>query len=311
MDMNKYNNILTYELLNDLYTNKLMTIDEIGEYLKIGHTTISKYIDNFGIIKMTPQERNIKKLANICFSESEISVIRGALLGDGTITKFNNMGMFSYSSTSFEHVAYVKSYLDNFVLSDVAIKKPKNKNNIYCFTTKRLPQLKTEADLWYENYKRYNCKRNIPNDLILNPLMCLIWYIGDGGIRTRRKNNSQILSLATNNFKKECIEDILIPQLKDFEARLESTSNEGQYLITIPKRKMQGFLDYIGECPFEDYQHKWNVIPYKRNRYIDENLIKEMYDRELTYTQMASLSGYGKTTLVRYIKKLRTNNIIV
>lgn len=298
--------------------NQLKTIDEIEKQTKVGHTTISKYLKKYDIDKISVRERNIRRKSDIKLSSNEQDVILGGLLGDGCIfidkQSYNN-AMFMYSSTSKQHTEFIYSYLRN-LCSDKGIRETHQKNrshNLYNFNTRKIPILAKIWAEWYEQQKdgKYS-KRNIPSDLKLNQLICLIWYIGDGGLRTRKKGINfpqQALSLATNNFKKEYIEDILLPQLSEFDAYLEATSNEGQYLITIPRRKISDFLSYIGDCPFDDYRYKWDIMPYVRNKANDEEIIK-LYNNGFTYTQMENMTGCGRTTLITHIRKLKENGIL-
>ena len=316
MTKDEIKNILTYDNLYDLYHNQLKTIDEIASLTKIGHTTISKYLDILNVNKMTVTERNLLKNKNILLTDIQNQVVNGSLLGDGciVINKNNYLnGYFSYSSTSFQHVDYVYKYLQEHCISCIRTTKTKEKNDVYIFNTKKLELFSNMWKKWYTEKDNKCYKYYIPNDLQLTPLMCLIWYIGDGGLRTRIKNKNypnQTLSLATNNFKKECIEDILIPQLSDFGAYIESTANKDQYLIIIPRRKIKEFLDYIGEYPFDDYKYKWDVIPYQRTS-ADNSIIIDLYNKGYTYTEMQNITGCGRTTLVTHIRELKDKNILI
>ena len=152
--------------------------------------------------------------------------------------------------------------------------------------------------------------KHLPESLVLTPTTCLIWYIGDGGICNSSKHNGQCIKLATNCFNKEEQETILLPQLKDFDARLciaGKNKNDGknQYAIYIPRKHMQDFLNYIGECPFEDYLYKWNIKQSTRISYEDyyEEWIK-MYLSGIGYTKIAKQYNADSTTVLRYLQKI-------
>lgn len=307
--------ILTYETLKEMYIDQLKTIEEIEHITGVGHTTIGKYLKQYDIPIFSKFERNAKKCSGIKTTDIQQDVINGALLGDGTIAiNKNNFfnGYFSYCSTSRQHVEYVYDYLNNLCVSGIRSVEQNVKNPLYSFNTFYHTLF---ADIWKQWYEWKNTryyKTNIPNDLKLTPVSCLIWYLGDGGLRTRIKNHNypqQTLSLATNNFHLECIEDILIPQLIDFDARTEKTANEGQYLITIPRRKIKDFLNYIGDCPFEDYQYKWNYVDYIRTHANDDQII-DLYNQGLTYSKMKEITGCGITTLVTHVRTLKNKGIL-
>ena len=203
----------------------------------------------------------------IIFTKTQKEVLYGALLGDGSLIKHKNgiNAQFTYLSKSKQHVSFVAEYFKEYwsgegIKDTSYIDKRTNKkyhhSQVKTYTN---PGFTKEYYHWY-----INGKKHLPEDLTLTPLTCLIWYIGDGGIchNTRSEN----IKLSTQCFLKEEQEKILIPQLSDFEATLMKadlgSNGEQQYYIYIPHRKEKAFLDYIGECPFEDYKYKWEVTEY-------------------------------------------------
>lgn len=200
-------------------------------------------------------------------SSEQLEVLYGAMLGDGCLIKHKNgvNALFSYLSKSRQHVEFVANYFKDYW----AYKEIKdgnyydNRTNKFYYHSKirtySLDIFTKEYDKWYKD----GCK-HIPQDIKLTPLMCLIWYIGDGCIC--HSKNTQNIKLATQCFSKEEQQKVLIPQLKNFEAKLmkADVSKDGrqQYFIYIPRRKIKKFLDYIGPCPFSDYEYKWDYKEY-------------------------------------------------
>jgi hypothetical protein len=90
-----------------------------------------------------------------------------------------------------------------------------------------------------------------------------MWFIGDGQL----DKQTGFIKLHTNSFSKIEV-DFLCSLLKDFESKPLKKDND--FLVTIPHRKVSQFLNYIGKCPFTDYQHKWQEIEYK-NKNIELN----------------------------------------
>jgi hypothetical protein len=99
----------------------------------------------------------------------------------------------------------------------------------------------------------------IPNDLILTRTICLYWYIGDGGLIQNYKNETTSeLILNTNSFSSQEIDNILLPQMILYNAYKRPKKNG--YVIVIPRKSINLFFDFIGECPIDEYKHKWNVL---------------------------------------------------
>ena len=183
-------------------------------------------------------------------SEYQRDVLYGAMLGDGCLCK-NKHGLnaqFTYGSKSKQHVEFVCESFKDMLYKDCIkyltyFDKRTNKSyERYAFRTTSNPTFRYEKDKWYLNDKKI-----LPNDLILTSTVCLIWYIGDGCIC--HSNNTQYIKLATQCFSKEEQEEILIPQLQEFEAHLIkadiSSNGEHKYFIYIPRRKINKFFQKI------------------------------------------------------------------
>lgn len=243
-------------------------------------------------------------------SDKQRDVLYGALLGDGCLIKHKRgtNAIFSYLSKSKQHVEFVAGYFKEY-WKDKEITQgsyfDNRTNKVY--TNNRLKTYSHK--IFTEEYTRWyqNGTKHIPEDLKLTPMVCLIWYIGDGCICNL--NRTQSIKLATQCFTKEEQERILVPQLQDFEAKLMkadiSKDGEQQYFIYIPKRKMQKFLEYIGPCPFSDYQYKWDYKEYK-NFCLSQH--PEFMQKMITYfnsgmsaNTIARLLEVDRSTVVKYL----------
>lgn len=237
-------------------------------------------------------------------------VLDGAMLGDGSliIHKNGKNAYLSYLSKSKAHVEYVMNYFSDFITNagicdSSSFDKRTNKTYFYsCAKTHALEVFTEERKRWYSD------KKHIPENLILTPLTCLIWYIGDGGLIN---GHSQYIKLATNCFEKEEQERILLPQLSQFEAILTKadvgSNGKQQYFIKIPHKRVKDFLNYIGDCPFPDYSYKWEYKEYK-NFCINKNpdFIKEIVQLfELGYSAgtIAKYEKVDRSTVVKYLTK--------
>lgn len=245
----------------------------------------------------------------------QINYLYGAMLGDGCLTKtsHNVNSQFVYTSKSYQHVEYVSqpfislSYKEGINYVTYFDKRTNKTYERYTFRTITDVGFEKERKLWYPDGIKH-----IPNNLKLNSEICLIWYIGDGGICNGK--NSQYIKLSTQCFKKEEQEDILLPQLSDFNATLmksdTSYNGEQQYFIYIPHNKMSNFLDYIGNCPFDDYLYKWNFKKYQNKVSLpqtdNEKYFIRLYLLGLKCRQIAEVFDVDFNTVKRYLIK---NNI--
>lgn len=243
-------------------------------------------------------------------SDKQKDVLYGALLGDGCLIKHKHgvNAVFSYLSKSRQHVEFVMGYFKEYwkgkeitdeAYLDHRTNKTYSRSRVKTYVNKEFTD---EYARWY-----HNGTKCIPEDLKLTQMVCLIWYIGDGCICNL--NRTQSIKLATQCFAKEEQERILIPQLQDFEAKLMmadvSKSGEQQYFIYIPKRKIKKFLEYIGPCPFSDYQYKWDYKEYK-NFCLSQHpdFVQKMIDyfnRGMSAKTIARLLEVDRSTVIKYL----------
>ena len=263
------------------YVVEGLTQKQVGSLIGVTATTIGRWLKKYEIPAHDGRTWKINKPFELNNHQREI--IDGALLGDGTLV-LEKRGLnpyFGYVSASEEHVRYVCDSLKeygrkgDFFSTREYIRKNTGQPYIHCiFRTQTNPTLLPIYNRWYKNKIKH-----IPEDLILTPTVCLIWYLGDGTLCS----NGQI-KLCTDCSSKEEQEQILLPQLKEFEATINSTGKNNKngiptYRIVIPHRKAEQFLQYIGECPVKDYQYKWEVVPYKMHQIkfdkeLEEKIIK-------------------------------------
>lgn len=252
----------------------------------------------------------------IIFTNEQIEVLNGAMLGDGCLYlhKGGKNAQFVYLSKSKQHVEFVSNYFKQYWSGEGL----KEESYFDQRTQKEYTRFKvrtyTNQSFTEEYYRWYvNGIKRLPKDLILTPLVCLIWYVGDGGLVKNGSNRSENIKLSTHCFSKKEQEQILLPQLIQFEASLMAADkSKEQYYIYIPHRKEKEFLEYIGSCPFSDYEYKWNYTPYKnaqpKNHTDKEQIFCEMYLNGKGYYQIAKEFNVNPSAVRHYLIK---NNIYV
>lgn len=251
----------------------------------------------------------------IILTSTQKEVLNGALLGDGSLFLHKNgiNAQFCYGSKSQQHVEYVEHFFNDYI-SGEGIKyytyfdnRTKKEYSRYSFRTYTNIYFTEQYNKWYVNKKKI-----IPQDLILTPLTCLIWYIGDGGIC--HNGRTEYIKLSTQCFSKEDQINILLPQLAAFEPSLQKadldSNGEQQYFIYIPHRQEKNFLSFIGNCPFSDYQYKWTITEYKnaipKDHTTKEKIFCELYQQGQSYYSIAKQFNIEPNAVKYYLIK---NNI--
>lgn len=303
--------ILDKDELYQKYIIEGLSQKKTAEYFGCSVDTIVRNLKEYGI---ESHERGSWVQSDIIkLNNYQKEILNGAMLGDGSlcISKNGINAQFCYTSKSLQHVEFVTkeflqySYKEGIKHISVFDKRTNKTYERYTFRTISDNGLTNIYNQWYRNKIKH-----IPRDLILTPTTCLIWYIGDGCICNSSKHNGQHIKLATNCFTKEEQENILLPQLKQFDARLNKVgksknTGEYQYAIFIPRKYIKDFLEYIGECPFSDYAYKWNVkdintISY--TQYYSE--WEEKYKSGINYCQIAREYNADPTTVLKHLQKV-------
>ncbi len=202
------------------------------------------------------------------------NIIEGCLLGDGSliISKNGKNPYFSYRSKNKDHVEYVFDFFRDFCnYNEVKVGSylDERTNKVYTsyyFITKCAEDFLPIYNKWYGEGE----KNVIPEDLVLDNIKCLLWYLGDGGIS--RSSRTEYIKFATNCFDFDSLQKTIIPQLAEYDAKIYLSDN--QPIILLPRRRCKDFLYFIGSCPVESYQYKWNLTEYKNKKY--ENKIDKL-----------------------------------
>lgn len=305
-------------------TNKIiLDSNELYQKYKIEHLSQAKLAKYFhcsvDTIVRNLKDYNIESNTNsdyvappIVLTPIQKEVLYGALLGDGSLAKYKDSvnTCLSYGSKSRQHVEFVMRYFKQYVApsgicchSVFDTRTNKTYAGFY-FRTINNSTFEQEREHWYVNGKKV-----IPADLELTPLVCLIWYIGDGTLC--HSGRSESIRLATNCFSKSEQEQILIPQLLQFDAHLlkKGVGKDGkmQYCITIPRHKVCDFLNYIGPCPFDDYSYKWATREYinkpPQNHTALEETFCELYLKGYSYYQIAKQFHVDPAVVRHYLRK--------
>jgi hypothetical protein len=226
------------------------------------------------------------------------SIIEGCLLGDGHISrrKPTYNGSFSYRSSSIQHVEYIHEFFKEYCTENYqTIKRSEtydkrtNKTYVsYYFRTKCMEIFTIFHDRFYIDKIKI-----VPKDLQINNINLLFLYIGDGELESKHGH----IKLHTNLFTIKEVQ-FLSELLYKYNAR-STKKTLNQYIIYIPRKKVNEFLKYIGKCPFTDYEHKWDQVPYK-NKNIEVSGINN-YDN--LYDKIVNEYNTIKTSIYKLHKK--------
>jgi len=243
------------EWLEDKYWGKNLSTTKIAELYNYNYHTIWYWLKKLKILIRSRGEGCHLTQGNHCILSQEAKEwLDGELLGDGCIiSRHKYSAYFAYGSQYLEYAQYVSDILKSFGIKQSGkIRKQyqkKGNSHGYSYVSRDYEELLPIRKRWYPEGKKI-----IPRDLKLTPLTLRQEYIGDGYLG-HPKNRKPYIELATNGFS---ILDIewLVKQLNNlgFKATQRYSSNT----IRISAHFTKAFLDYIGKCPVECYQYKWD-----------------------------------------------------
>lgn len=301
---------LDKEHLYDLYWNRGLSQKAVAKIFGCSVDTVARNLIDYGIPSHPIGYKHT--IQKVFLSDYQRDILYGALLGDGCICGHprGRNYQFVYTSKSKQHVDYVCApFLDFGVREGIKYTSVYDKRT--CKTYSRYTFRTMYDILFTEEYHRWYVDgvKHIPANLVLNPTICLIWYIGDGCLCNGRA--SQHIKLSTHCFNLSELQNIILPQLHAFEPSLvhcgEGKDGRDQYFVYIPHKHIQEFLSYIGQCPFDDYLYKWGYRTYARSVPVNhtdlESTFCKMYLEGISYYHIAKQCNVSPNVVKYYLVK--------
>lgn len=272
----KYNYIslpdLTKELLTTQYLTSKKSISDIAEELGYGRDFIHRKLKQFNIPRRSLSEsQRLWKCNHVLLSGAVLEFLTGELLGDGHLDHSGPVSSaYVTSSKHKDYVVWLSSVFKGFGIEQagslhcqVGICPDPDPSKTYRFKTfhyssRRYVELRTLQEKWYRPATREERERGkkfvkiIPTDLVLTPLMCRQWYIGDGSLGSGITLNTQGFTTTEVNFLASLLAGL----------GLKTTGSDTRLCGTtyIWKKSVKDFLNYIGPCPNQIkpiFGYKW------------------------------------------------------
>lgn len=208
--------------------------------------------ENSNCRKCAGLNHRINRDAN--FKNSELDIISGLLLGDGSLSKPTANAYIKIGCENIEYLEFLTNQISVFkgrkVLQYVDLDGIL-KNELSSLMYQNITEL---HNLWYLNRIKI-----VPQNLILSPITCLHWFLGDGN-----NGHGEYIKLHTEGFTKIEV-DYLVKKLHDLNImaypykRMNPKLFGDGYIIMLGRQPMIKFLEYIGECPVKCFKYKWQL----------------------------------------------------
>ena len=273
------------EVLEDLYINKKMSQLNISKILNINQQKIRNLMKQYMIpIRSFSDGLLIHHYGTVeqsSITNNEKEIIMGELLGDGNLTKpYNNLNCNTFYRHGNKHKEYIEwliLILPNLRWTEIITKKHLTKNNKEYFSYHTNSKIHKELnDIYYKFYsfddkKQKNVKK-IPEDIEITPLILRHWYLGDGCLSWGKLKSKGIWKIKKRRFPSITIScqghsnSTLLKYIEQLKTKnITFTLVNNGAIMRLKSNSFESFFKYIGECPINCYNYKWNYLndPYK------------------------------------------------
>lgn len=192
--MRKYDAILTYEYLYDLYINKKLSSLKIAKMLKISKHTILTYLKEYDLNRQM-------QLNTFVTNAIQKDFLIGSVLGDGSFPfeGINYRGSFRHAENQKAYLEFKLRLLQEYCYATKVKESDWNKRHsseaqmMYYFHTRALPLFKEVAEMTDKEAVH-----------LLNKNSFAIWIMDDGTYHVHEnKNYSHYYTLSVKRFSKE------------------------------------------------------------------------------------------------------------
>jgi len=247
----KWGDILTKERLGELYLTDRLSTHQIASKIGCNRRIVANHMKKHGIkTRSVAEGTSIREQNGKGFNINPVrNYIDGLVLGDGTIlSKSAFSGRYHQGCNYKEWVDTVARFFqEHGILCNVNWSGQQ-----YYLTTLFYPEFRYFKKRWYSDGKK-----RVPSTLELTPETVGNWYLGDGSLVNRKRNNPASM-LCTKGFSREETK-LLSDELNiaiGISSHLYRTRNE----IYIPAADTPAFLEYIENYKIPCYAYKWGEI---------------------------------------------------
>jgi len=291
---------LTKDVLEHLYLTELLTETQIAEQFNTTQGTVGRRRHKWGIPTLGKTGRIARELPDLTERQRELVV--GSLLGDGWMNApGRRSARFSegHSLKQRDYTDWKADMLGPFVSQRYeGTKKDKDTGKVYktwCFSTRSTTLLRPFYDLFYETGERV-----FPSKLpeLMTPFVLAIWYMDDG-------------SIANQFHPRICFGLDEASRKRAFRALrrlgLRPTLHEAGSTISIefPGQTDEFFTlvgPHVPECMACKLPQESERREQDRNaRELTPETARELYDGEMSLTDIARLYGVGRSTVHRRV----------
>lgn len=286
-------------VLRELYQDQCLTQKEIGEKLGHGMSTVGREIRHYGIeppfrgVEPKPEIRPCKENEIRCpncnfiykksglskhwsgqqcsyptYTDQQDDIIKGLMLGDGGLHRYNNHPIMYVSSTNRNFLEWVENEMGvlctgnyNVVTEEDHLRYAEDHGTLqddseykktYIIQIRAHPHLDQYSD-WYGEKNGRQVVKDVP-EIDISPIMAKVWYCSDGHMSFDENDGGHSV-LTSENFSthNERLANSFIGGDFGFHTEYDGVPDA---CIKFNRSGTQKFLNWIGE-PIDGFEYKW------------------------------------------------------
>jgi ribonucleoside-diphosphate reductase alpha chain len=239
------------DVLEDLYRNQRKSLTEIARLFGTNVGNVHRMFVRLGIERRRAVEAADEVLTkSVEVSSALLEIIEGELLGDGTLRRYKNGALFSYTTKHYEYAVWLSGRFeaDGIECGEITDFLHDRGNTTFRFQTLVYKELGDLFDKWYSDQGQ----KQLPREFVLTPLRLRQWFIGDGSNVTSAKAKYIACYSAFSPEDKERLRGML-EHLLDAQVSFHESGNKFYIKAEVVKR----MFDLIGPSPVRCYEYKW------------------------------------------------------
>lgn len=283
---------LTPEILRDLYSVQLLPEKEIAARFGVNQVRINRFRKKWGI----PTLQRSDRLQLPPLTEVQVQVLRGSLLGDGSLGAVGLTTARFTEGHSPKQEAYLRWKADLF---EPYTSKVIPITDGFAFYTHACQELRPFYDQWYPNGVRV-----FPPGLraMMTPLVLAVWFMDDGNV-SNKFHPRITFGLDELSLRRA------VHAVRGLGLRPQAHFNEkdGTFSIDFPGQA-DAFFDLVG--PHIPEGMKYKIPETSERRELDRNAKEltpehavSMYEAGMSLTEIARLHEVGRSTVVRRLQE--------
>lgn len=244
-----------------LYVVEQRSSVEIGKVLNLHYLTVLSCLRHIGIAIRDNSAAQRKRMGFLSLTPELAAILDGELLGDGCLMQPRDRDAYLvWCTTRRGYIEWLHTRLNGLGLHGSASLDRPNPGKVFSaklrssLETRRYPELTALRARWYPGGKKA-----VPRGLMLTPLACLHWYLGDGCLN--HPLPTPYITLSTHCFSENDVA-FLVSLLHGVGCMAKKGHHPNGPVITMSKDACLAFFRYMGPCPEgleAIYGYKWRA----------------------------------------------------